>query len=73
MNANKKNINGVFCDAGANFNAWSILAGLLVLIVVLALTFTNETLRVLDEERWAKQQATAAESSTTAPESEAAR
>ena len=73
MNANKKNTNGVFCDAGASFNAWNILAGLVVLIVVLALTFTNETLRVLDEERWTNQQATAAESSTTAPESEAAR
>ena len=72
MNATTKT-DGGFCDAGASFNAWYILAGRVVLIVVLALTFTNETLRVLDEERWTNQQATAAESSTTAPESEAAR
>jgi len=72
MNATKKT-DGVFCDACVSFNAWNILAGLVVLIVVLALTFTNETLRVLDEERWANQTTTAAESSTSAPESEAAR
>ena len=34
------------------FSPWNILAGLLLLIVTLALTGLNETLRVLDEERW---------------------
>ncbi len=55
------------------FSPWNILAGLLLLIVTLALTGLNETLRVLDEERWTSEPAATEIADTTAPESEAAR
>ena len=55
-----------------DFSAWKLIGGLIVLLVTLALTWMNETFRVLDEERWTKP-ATMNEESSTAPESEAAR
>jgi hypothetical protein len=62
---------GVFCDtAGAALTKWNLIAGAVVLIATLALTWMNETFRVLDEERWTNP-APMTEESSTAPESEA--
>ena len=68
-----KDTSPVFCEPGATFTPWNILAGVLLLIVVLALTGLNETLRVLDEERWTSAPAATETVTTTAPESEAAK
>ena len=59
-------------DERNNFSKWKLIGGLIVLLVTLALTWMNETFRVLDEERWTNP-APMTEESSTAPESEAAR
>lgn len=35
--------NDVFCDTGAKITAWNLIAGAVVLIATLALTFINES------------------------------
>ena len=62
---------GVFCDAGAALTKWNLIAGAVVLLATLALTFINESqAAMMDQQAIENVVEALTELATPAPESE---